>query len=199
MLWSTSLIAFLGAYCAGAQTPPSNLPPATTGIFTVQASVIINAPIEKVWNTLLDFPSYAQWNPFVRSQVVTSAIWVPLEDQTPHENQRLIIQAQIPPLPMPVDANTHANPLHMQTSFENITTLDRVQHRAAWRQIFLPKPVLDAERWQALSALPGKRTYYESREVFDGPVGHVVDALFAEGLQAGFDAQAAALKARVEQ
>lgn len=62
----------------------------------------------------------------------------------------------------------------------------------------IPAPLLGAERWQALSTVAGGKTYYEAREVFSGPVGYVVDALFAEGLQAGFEAQAGAFKARVE-
>jgi uncharacterized protein YndB with AHSA1/START domain len=39
----------------------SNLPPATGGVYTAQASVTINAPIDRVWNVLLDFPGYANW------------------------------------------------------------------------------------------------------------------------------------------
>lgn len=130
--------------------------------------------------------------------MVTNAFFVPLGDQTPHENLRLIIQAQIPPLPTPVDASTPPNLLHTQYSFENITTVDTAQHRVAWKEIMLPAPLLSAERWQALSTVNGDQTYYEAREVFDGPVGYIVDALFAQGLQEGFDAQAGALKARVE-
>lgn len=62
----------------------------------------------------------------------------------------------------------------------------------------IPAPLLGAERWQALSTVNGEKTYYEAREVFSGPVGYVVDALFAAELQEGFEAQAAAFKARVE-
>ncbi|KAF8160879.1 hypothetical protein B0H34DRAFT_355857 [Crassisporium funariophilum] len=192
------ILAFLGAYHAVAQTPPSNLPVLAPGVFATEASVIINAPIQVVWEALLDFPSYPQWNPFVRSQVVTNALWVPLPDQTPRENLRLIIQAQIPPLPQPVDENTPPNLLHSQISLENITTIDSVNHRTAWRQIMIPPPFLDAERWQALSVVDSERTFYESKEVYYGPVGTIVDALFATGLQQGFEAQAAALKVRLE-
>lgn len=134
---------------------------------------------------------------FSRSQVVANALFVPLPDQTPQENLRLIIQAQIPPLPEPVDASTPPNLLTTQFSLENITAVEPALYRVAWREIFLPAPLLSAERWQALSVVDGQ-TYYEAREIFGGPVGYVVDALFAAGLQAGFDAQAGALKGRVE-
>lgn len=50
-----------------AQTPPSNLPVSAPGsILTVQASALIDAPIETAWNVLLDFQAYPEWNPFVR-------------------------------------------------------------------------------------------------------------------------------------
>jgi len=60
------LLSLLGAVCTIAQTPPSNLPPAPTGVFTAQASITIDAPIDHVWDILLDFSHYADWNPFVR-------------------------------------------------------------------------------------------------------------------------------------
>ncbi|KAF9528487.1 hypothetical protein CPB83DRAFT_312273 [Crepidotus variabilis] len=181
-----------------AQSPPSSLPPTDPGIFTAQASIIIDAPIEAVWAILLDFPKYPQWNPFVRSQTVTNTLWIPTEDQVAYENFRLIIQAQIPPLTPPVNENTPPNPFHAQTAFENITKIDAVNHQAFWRSIMLPQEILDSERMQVLSVVGVGKTYYEAREVFKGPASYVVDALFAEGLQKGFSAQAVALKARAE-
>lgn len=31
----------------------------------IQSEIIINAPIELIWETLLDFKSYPSWNPFI--------------------------------------------------------------------------------------------------------------------------------------
>ena len=40
----------------------SALPPkADEAVFAVNASVVIDAPIDKVWGILLDFPSYPEW------------------------------------------------------------------------------------------------------------------------------------------
>ena len=33
----------------------------------IKTEIIIQAPREKVWQTLLDFPAYGDWNPFIRS------------------------------------------------------------------------------------------------------------------------------------
>ena len=62
----------------------------------------------------------------------------------------------------------------------------------------IPAFLLNATRWQALSTLPGGGTFYETREVYAGALATTLEALLGAGLQEGFDAQAAALKARVE-
>jgi hypothetical protein len=139
----------------------------------------------------------------VRSQIVTNAFFIPLANQTPVENDRLIINSQIPPLTPPVTNSTPPNPLHAQTSFENITHIQHDLYRAAWKQIGVPQSGLNAGRWSALSVVQAEdgtenRTLYESREVFDGPLAYVIQGLFGAGLQEGFDAQGAAMKALLE-
>ena len=43
----------------------SSLPPlSSNGVFSVSASSSIDAPLEKVWSILLDFPSYNKWQEF---------------------------------------------------------------------------------------------------------------------------------------
>jgi uncharacterized protein YndB with AHSA1/START domain len=40
----------------------AGLPPnAADGVFSVSATTVIDAPIEKVWGVLIDFPSYHEW------------------------------------------------------------------------------------------------------------------------------------------
>lgn len=40
----------------------ANLPPRVdSGVFAVQASTLIDAPVDKIWEILLDFPSYPEW------------------------------------------------------------------------------------------------------------------------------------------
>ena len=63
-----------------------------------------------------------------------------------------------------------------------------------------PEFILSAERWSALSSvgLFGLQTLYESREGYGGALAGTLQSLFGEGLQESFEAQGAALKARVE-
>ena len=40
----------------------SNLPPlSSNGVFFVSASIIIDAPKDRIWDVLLDFPKYREW------------------------------------------------------------------------------------------------------------------------------------------
>lgn len=34
---------------------------------SLETEIIINAPADKVWNILVDFDSYPEWNPFILS------------------------------------------------------------------------------------------------------------------------------------
>jgi uncharacterized membrane protein len=66
----SSKATFLYAICACAskvysQDQVSNLPIVPEG-FNASAKIEINAPVEKVWAAIVDFPSYPKWNPFVR-------------------------------------------------------------------------------------------------------------------------------------
>ncbi|KAJ3772782.1 hypothetical protein FB446DRAFT_642900 [Lentinula raphanica] len=182
-------------------SPPSNLPPAIPSVFTVEADILINAPIDVVWNVLLDFPSYPDWNPFVRSQIVTDDFYIPTQNQTAAENLRLIITSQIPPLTPPVTASSFGNPLDVHITRENITHFQPEIYRVAWQDLSLDA-LIQAERWSALSVFTDQSgsvmTFYESREQYNGVLAETVQALEGTGLVEGFQAQATALKTRAE-
>ncbi|VDC05666.1 unnamed protein product [Peniophora sp. CBMAI 1063] len=175
----------------------SNLPPLGSGVFEVSTRQLIDAPLETVWNAVLNFSSYPDWNPFSRSQVVCDEFFIPLDNQTAFEGARIIINAQIPPLLVPVNRTTPSNPLHNQVSFENITHLQPDLHRVAWKQIDIPDIAVNATRWTAVSTVDNM-TLYESAEVYGGGLAGVVESLFGEGLQEAFDAQGVALKELLE-
>jgi len=41
------------------------LPLLLLGKKSIKTNIIINAPVDKVWNVLIDFDKYPEWNPFV--------------------------------------------------------------------------------------------------------------------------------------
>lgn len=107
------------------------------------------------------------------------------------------MRTQIPPLPLPVNADTPENPLHTQISFENITHVQPDLSRIAWKYLLAPG-LLDAERWQAFSSAGDDKVLYESREVFSGPLASVLKGLMEKGLQQAAEAQAQGLKLLLE-
>ncbi|KAG6836980.1 hypothetical protein H0H93_016933 [Arthromyces matolae] len=171
----------------------TNLPPlAENGVFSVSSSISIDAPREKVWSIMLDFPSYKEWNPFIRGQTITDKSGNPLPDQTPAEGKYLLIApVHLPP--------TMGEPgwFQTQSSWEMITTVDHENYRAAWRSIALPAYLLNAERWQKVSVIDG-RTKYETIAVFGGFFAHPLKLFMREKLVLGFKAHAESLKKQAE-
>ncbi|KAA1470125.1 hypothetical protein DENSPDRAFT_835847 [Dentipellis sp. KUC8613] len=175
-----------------AATPSSNLPPLVSeGVVAISDSIDIDAPRQRVWEILLDFPAYGEWNPFVRSQTIVDASKRPLADQTVAEGQWLYMgTVHIPP--------TMDDTVSSSSTMELITHVDHDAYRVAWVYKSLPRWLLNAERWQTLSEVNGK-TRYETREVFGGPVAYILKFFMQQGLRDAFRAMAEALKARAEQ
>ncbi|KAI0659644.1 hypothetical protein C8Q70DRAFT_1154379 [Cubamyces menziesii] len=171
--------------------PTTNLPaPTYSGPLTISVSVDIDAPIEKVWEVLLDFPKYGEWNPFVRKQVITDENKKPLEDQTPGAGRYLLMTVHIPP--------TMDDSVSSTTAFEQITHVESDKHRIAWKNL-LPQWLVKAERWQALSTNEEGKTVYETREVFAGIGAYFIKWFLGGNLKKSFDAMAEGLKTYSEQ
>ncbi|KAH6904489.1 hypothetical protein BKA70DRAFT_536621 [Coprinopsis sp. MPI-PUGE-AT-0042] len=173
----------------------TRLPPsASDGVFAVTGSSVIDAPRDKVWEILLDFDSYVEWNPFVRRQQVVDASGNPLPDKTPAEGKYITIApVHLPP--------TMGNPgfIGKGSAFVEITVLDTEGYRAAWETAgYMPGWLLHAERWQTLTALPNGQTRYDAIEVFSGPVAYLVKLFVGSALKQGFQAMADTMKQRAE-
>ncbi|THH18939.1 hypothetical protein EW146_g2144 [Bondarzewia mesenterica] len=162
-----------------------HLASASSGVFTVTASSLINATTANVWGVLLDFPSYHEW----RSQTVVDSSHRPLDDQTPQVGSLLFLKVHIPP--------SFDDDVLYQTSDELVTILSSDNYTAAWRYHTLPDALLSAERIQTLTEIDGF-VKYEAAETFGGVLAYTLEATLKDGLQASFEAQAQALKNRSE-
>ncbi|GBE86973.1 hypothetical protein SCP_1002180 [Sparassis crispa] len=172
----------------------TNLPPPPfSPIITLGASSIIDAPIEKVWDVLVDFPSYGEWNDMVHAQTIVDEHKKPLDSQILQEGRHLLMEVHIPP----TSDRSHKPTSH---AFELITNVDHAAHRVCWVSTY-PRWFIEAVRWQTLSPVDGEegKTKYESREVFRGIGSWILRWFLAGGLQQGFDACAQGLKRRAEQ
>jgi len=172
-----------------------HLPPLLSDhIFSVSSSILIDAPRDKVWSIILDFPSYKDWNTFARSMTVTNRAMLPLPDQTPEEGKHIQIVANM--------ALGLEEPRYFDrgNAFVVISTLDSENYRVAWKTDMLPSFLLISERWQILTVdeVTGQ-TKYETFEVFDGVLAYLVKFFVGAKLAAGFKAAADSLKKRAEE
>lgn len=64
---------------------PTNLPaPTYTGPVQGNASIVIDAPLEKVWAAVIDFPSYPQW--YVLLCILEDQEWRPMVTDSADRN-----------------------------------------------------------------------------------------------------------------
>jgi uncharacterized protein YndB with AHSA1/START domain len=140
--------------------------------YTYRATVEIAAPVEAVWSVLVDFPAYAEWNPF------TTSVQCSLEPGT-----MVVMRVAMPgagPLPR-----------HALTQRE---TLRRVEppHVLAWALDIGMPWLLGAERVQLLTAT-AEGCVYETVDTIGGLLAPLVNLLYGRDLDAGFAGVAAGL------
>lgn len=152
---------------------------------TARASASFDAPIAAAWEVLTDLAAYSTWNPFiVRVDAPTTALAVGSEitlhvkwpDGSGGASSRERVSIFEPPSAQP-DGSLRARFMYVY-----IDTLDRLH-------------LLRATRVHALTQAPGGATVYETQEDFSGLMARVVPL---RKVQAGFDVQTSAMKARVE-
>ncbi|KAL0574446.1 hypothetical protein V5O48_007510 [Marasmius crinis-equi] len=173
-------------------TPPE----ASSAVFILADSVIIDAPIEKVWSILLDFGSYKEWNPFVRNQTVVDAkMGTPLVDQTPSVGCHILMD----PVHLPPTMRPSSELWFWQKNSTRIwiSHLDKDNYRVAWRTSG-PAFLLEAERWQMLTKTADGKVKYETFECFRGPLAYIVKFFVGHNLNKGVRAMAEGLKQRAE-
>ncbi|KZV94213.1 hypothetical protein EXIGLDRAFT_611926 [Exidia glandulosa HHB12029] len=163
-------------------------------VFTVQAKATIAAPAADVWPALLDFKTYSEWNPFVRSFIVTDASGGELEPGTlPSAGQKIVMRTNMPP--------TLTGPGSREVRCD-ITHFDHDAYRACWANNEFPSWFLRTERWSVLTQEEledgTKQTVYETQEAFAGWGAYLVKWFVGTKVQQGFTAMANALKDRVE-
>ncbi|TID16883.1 hypothetical protein E2P81_ATG09440 [Venturia nashicola] len=175
-----------------------NLPTVPEG-FNASVRTEINATVQAVWDATLDWPSYPNWNPFVRKSIITDKNFQPLgQSQLVTEGAYAIFSVQIPPLPLPVNAQTPDVRRNTQSSKELVTHVQPDVGRVAWKGLLFPDWFLMSERWTGVSLGSNGMAVYESREVFYGAGAGLLESLYKESLQQSFEAQGAGLKLYLE-
>ena len=135
-------------------------------------AVEIEAPIERVWEVLVDFGRYGEWNPFTTRVDTDSRVG------------------------SPVDLHVTLGPLRVKQR-ERIEVVDP-PHRLAWSTKTGHRLLLSARREQRLEALGEGRCRYVTNDAFKGPLTPLVVLLFGRLIRGGFNDMAVALKRRAE-
>lgn len=138
--------------------------------------VIINAPIERVWEVLMDLPRYPEWNPFTYEVVPHDG------SLYPGANVDLYVR-------MPLRGD--------RVSTEKVARLE-APTQLAWGMTMINPWLLKAQRDQVLEKLDDNRCSYQTWDAFRGLLTPVVVGLFGKDMKNGFDGVAHALKKRCE-
>ncbi len=135
--------------------------------------VEIQAPVEWVWDILLDFDNYAEWNGFCPTAI----------------NSSLEIGS---PIDMMVDLG--------QGLSRQVEYISRVEHHKviAWAMENKPDDPVKAVRSQNLKKLDDERCTYQTVDDFSGPEAKTMMEHFASTVEAGFNRCAYDLKAHAE-
>lgn len=139
----------------------------------VSGSAEIKAPIDAVWNALVDFERYGEWNPF------TPKIETDLKVGSP-----VILHVDMP-----------GRSKSIRTEWVNLVEPGRT---ICWGMQMGHAALLNANRWQILKELPGSRTQYLTVDYFSGLLTPLVMALYGQPTGDGFQSVADGLKAWVE-
>jgi hypothetical protein len=134
--------------------------------------VEINAPIEQVWNILIDLEKYGEWNPFVPRMESTLIVGEPI-----------IIYVQM-------------NARRKFVEKEQVTQFEPYR-RLGWRATY-PRFLISDERIQELEPLENGNCSYYSHETFRGLAIPLLMLAFKSDIQKGFDGVSLALKRRAE-
>lgn len=134
--------------------------------------VEIETPAERVWDILVDFERYGEWNPF------TTRVDASLE------------------IGSPVMLHVRLGRLKRKQP-ERIETVEP-PHLLAWGTTIGHPVLLSALREQRVEALSETRSRYLTTDATSGLLTPLVAVLFGRLIRQGFNDMAAALKARAE-
>lgn len=139
----------------------------------ITTSIEIDAPPERVWEVLVDFDHYPDWNPFMRI--------------AGRANEGATLVVHLTP------------PGGRESVFEPDVTRCEKHRELRWLGHLVVPGVFDGEHQFHLEPLDGgTRTRFEHAETFSGILAGLVLRFVGDETKAGFEAMNEAMKIRVE-
>jgi hypothetical protein len=142
--------------------------------YVLREALLIDAPVERVWDVIADLPRYPEWNPFVVSARSSLEVGEPI-----------LLRVRI-------------FPCFAQSQREIVTECFPGQ-RLCYGIRPLPARLLRSRRCQEVREANRERAHYRSEFELSGRLAPLTRALFGTRLEAGFRAASRALKRRAEQ
>lgn len=139
----------------------------------LETSMIINSSPEKIWETLMDYEDYPDWNPFIKSI-----------SGTPEVGEQL-------------DVNLGQGD-NEPMNFKPKVLVNQENEEFRWRGVFLIRGIFDGEHYFRLERIGENQTRFTQGEHFTGILSGLMMNLIGEDTEKGFNEMNAALKMRVE-
>jgi len=139
----------------------------------VHTEIEINADMERVWNVLIDFEKYDQWNPFINRIVGRAVVGAKIE----------------------IHVETRGN---KNRKYEPTVTKVEPSRELRWLGRSLIPGFLKGEHIFTIEQLRSKQVRFIHREVFDGFLTSLFGKSLDRDVKKGFEEMNKALKVRVE-
>jgi uncharacterized protein YndB with AHSA1/START domain len=134
--------------------------------------IVIHAPAQIVWDVILDFENYGQWNTFCPSMKGVPVVGSPLEMQVDMGNG-------------------------LQQQVEYVTRIEPI-HTIVWSMENKPGDPIHADRMQRITPIDDASCRYWSIDEFGGEFAGPMIEQMGAAVEKGFNDCAAGLKARAE-
>lgn len=139
----------------------------------VHTEIEINADTERVWNVLIDFEKYDQWNPFINKIVGRAVVGTKIE----------------------IHIETRGD---KNRKYEPTVTKVEPSRELRWLGRSLIPGFLKGEHIFTIEQLQSKQVRFIHREVFDGFLTSLFGKSLDSDVKKGFEEMNKALKVRVE-
>jgi len=139
----------------------------------VHTEIEINAGTERVWNVLIDFEKYDQWNPFINKIVGRAVVGTKIE----------------------IHIETRGD---KNRKYEPTVTKVEPSRELRWLGRSLIPGFLKGEHIFTIEQLQSKQVRFIHREVFDGFLTSLFGKSLDSDVKKGFEEMNKALKVRVE-
>ena len=140
---------------------------------SIKTEIVINAPVEEVWNALMDHQSYPEWNPFIKKISGSTQLGDYLQVTLQSEGNK------------PMD-------------FKPIVLINNANQEFRWVGKLGFKGVFDGEHYFILEQIGPHQTKFIHGEKFTGILSGLLMKMIGKDTEEGFKTMNKALKTLVE-